>query len=154
MNSAEIHKIGTLCQIYNVVPGPEDTLTLLVYPDKRVFLESETKANSTVTVESALKDFADILPAASDGIVSLIQETLDTLGDIAALPPSSTLSAGKLLPHLAKLSDFSASMCDADPTSLQFILECPEVMMRLEKANILLQNELVNAELQSEFRKD
>ena len=171
-NPLSVHDVGSLCQIHNALPGPNETLTLLLYPHRRVSMRKDVKpVASTTIVEDFVSDFADKLPDKTSEAIPMIQETLDTLMEISNLNPllkdqmsefmrtlkitgTSMFNASNFKDSLPKLADFAVSMCDAEPDVLQRIMSEPDVLKRMEETNILLQKELINAELQSEIRKD
>jgi ATP-dependent Lon protease len=36
----DIYRVGTLAQIYHLMPGPNDTMTLLLFPQKRISIKT------------------------------------------------------------------------------------------------------------------
>jgi ATP-dependent Lon protease len=171
---SEIYATGALCQIYNILPGPNYSATLLLYPHKRITLKPDpvppiAATDSDALFEQNIQNLLDISPKRE--IMPLIQETVDLLAEISTLnplikeqlseflrtlglPQNSNLTPEQFETIPAKLADFAASMCDADPEDLQRVMETPEVEVRLECANRMLQEELTSAELQAEIRKD
>lgn len=67
---------------------------------------------------------------------------------------SMSQSAGHVTAEPAKLADFAAAVSAGEPAELQEVLSSLDVEVRLQKALIVLKNELMNAQLQSKITRE
>ena len=180
---SDIHQVGVHSQIYNVLAGANDAMTLLLYPHSRVKIrelkiqknDAETKkpiSGEDASEQEAVGPATAYLDTLEDGPFdpdapsyrSRVKELLDTLNEIAKLNPlvrdqmpnfiSAIGSMTDLYRVPGKVADFAAAMSEGSPQDLQQVLECLDIQKRLDKSILLLKQELLNAELQNQVSKD
>lgn len=157
---SEVHTVGTFAQLVNVIPGPEDGVTAIVFPHRRIrALEVLEASNgvSRVRVENIpLKPYA----RHSQILQALMQEVFVMLTEVAKLNPffrehiTHHNIRASTFEEPSKLADFCAVLTSGQAGELQEVLETDEAEERLRKALVLLKKELISAELQSSIRKD
>ncbi|KAI9099869.1 Lon protease C-terminal proteolytic domain-containing protein [Phlyctochytrium arcticum] len=93
---------------------------------------------------------------------AVTQEMLNALKEISNLSPLirdqiitfSIQTGGNAFADPAKLADFAAAISSGEPSQLQGVLESLVIEERLQKALIVVKNELANAKLQQEIAKE
>jgi Lon-like ATP-dependent protease len=157
----EIHRVGVLSQIQQVIPS-ENTATILLLPHRRIRATKIIKTDPVTIVKvENLKD--EPYNKENPVIKAISQELIATLKDIAKLSPimREQINMMSFLSQMttvfedpSQLADFCAGLVGGNPLELQDILECLFVEDRLRKTLELLKKELVNVRLQYEIGKE
>ena len=167
-----VHQVGVLAQIYNVLAEPNESMTILVYPQTRVQigkftapvnpLKSRTLGASPLhSVSRVLTSEYEALPyTVTPQFKQVSEEIIQTLNKMAELNTLVRDQINEFVRGLglvatkdglnydpAKLSDFAAAMSDVPPLRLQAILEERDIMARLRMSLDVLKKELEEAEL-------
>lgn len=173
----EVHDIGVVSQLINIIPSGKDDAVAVLYPHRRIRLNrlvSTPSSDSTVTIESeeTTGEFDSLPIVQAETIIdnqvdakgqvfkAISQEIFVVLSDVAKLNPffrehithHNVSSAVFDDPH--KLSDFIAVLCSGEPEELQSILADTDVESRMRRALTLLKKELQTAQLQHTISKD
>ncbi|KAF7294038.1 Lon protease-like protein, mitochondrial [Mycena kentingensis (nom. inval.)] len=150
----DICRIGTLCHVLSVKPHPEDPdgLLLNISPSKRVALTELIPTDPPSTV-GTLVEFPD-LPFSPDDprIKALAAELIAVFREIARIDNQSLAAwvSPSILDDPGKLADAASFVLNIDRSQeQQDILETRDVRERMEKALVLLKEELAATKLKS-----
>lgn len=157
----EIYPVGTFAQIVNLIPSKGEGITAIVFPHRRIraleLLPDSPAGVSKLRVENVHpKPFA----LHSQVIQALMQEIFTMLTEVAKLNPffrehiTHHNVPSSIFEEPAKLADFIAVLTTSPAAELQEVLETDVVEERLRRSLVLLKKELMQAELQSNIRKD
>lgn len=157
----DIHKIGVLAQIVNVIPLQGSSATAIVYPHRRIRALDILPDSDDHISHLKIENYPDEPYDKNNRYLRAVsQEIYTTLSDVAKFNPffREHLTHHNISPNVfedpAKLADFVAVLCAADSQELQEILESSVIEERLRKALVLLKKELLNAQLQNTISKD
>lgn len=158
----EIHRIGVLAQVINIIPMNTEGVTAIVYPHRRIeateLLRAPGSAGLSQVRTENIKD--EPYDRRDRTIRAISQEIFAALADVAKLNaffrehithhnvPTSVFE------DASKLADFVAVLSSSEPAELQGLLEETKVEERLRKALLLLKKELVTAQLQHSISKE
>lgn len=158
----EIHRIGVLAQVINIIPMNTEGVTAIVYPHRRIEATELLRApGATGLSQVRTENIKDEPYDRRDRTIRAIsQEIFAALADVAKLNaffrehithhnvPTSVFE------DASKLADFVAVLSSSEPAELQGLLEETKVEERLRKALLLLKKELVTAQLQHSISKE
>lgn len=115
---------------------------------------------SVVNVENLSEEPFDarspVIRAVTNEIVNVFKEVaqMNSLFRDQISTFSMSQSAGHVTAEPAKLADFAAAVSAGDPAELQEVLSSLNVEERMQKALVVLKNELMNAQLQSKITRE
>ncbi|EFX03248.1 mitochondrial serine protease [Grosmannia clavigera kw1407] len=115
---------------------------------------------SLVNVENLTEEPFDarspVIRAVTNEIVNVFKEVaqMNSLFRDQISTFSMSQSAGHVTAEPAKLADFAAAVSAGDPAELQEVLSSLNVEERMQKALVVLKNELMNAQLQSKITRE
>ena len=115
---------------------------------------------SLVNVENLTEEPFDakspVIRAVTNEIVNVFKEVaqMNSLFRDQISTFSMSQSAGHVTAEPAKLADFAAAVSAGEPAELQEVLSSLNVEERLQKALVVLKNELMNAQLQSKITRE
>lgn len=115
---------------------------------------------SLVNVENLTEEPFDpkspVIRAITNEIVNVFKEVaqMNSLFRDQISTFSMSQSAGHVTSEPAKLADFAAAVSAGDPAELQEVLSSLNVEERMQKALVVLKNELMNAQLQSKITRE
>lgn len=157
----DIHKVGVVAQIVNLIPYTPNAATAIVYPHRRIraaeLLSTSQGPHSRLRVENYPDEPYD---KNNRFLRAVSQEIFGTLADVARLNPffrehiTHHNISSSVLEDPAKLADLVAVLCQSEADELQEILTSTVIEERLRKALVLLKKELLNAQLQHTISKD
>lgn len=171
----EIHEVGVVSQLINIIPSGKDSATAVLYPHRRVQLERmviptvPTHDSSSESDHSAAQLYPlvqartlldDPVDVKGQVFKALSQEIFVVLADIAKLNPffrehiTHHNVSSAVFDDPARLADFVAVLCTGDPAELQEILADRDVESRIRRALTILKKELQTAQLQSTISRD
>jgi Lon-like ATP-dependent protease len=178
-STKDVHKVGILAQIHNVIPGPNGSLTVFLFPQKRVTIdelyaplvdEDASKRDPAAVIESGTSlSYVTVSSFKDDdydeeSIRPLLKEVVSTLNTLANMNPLVRDQLNDFMRNLegpkelerdpAKLADFVGAISDGEVEDMQEILQSSSIEHRLKAGLKLLKNEIWNAELQSEITQD
>ena len=115
---------------------------------------------SLVNVENLTEEPFDpkspVIRAVTNEIVNVFKEVaqMNSLFRDQISTFSMSQSAGHVTAEPAKLADFAAAVSAGEPAELQEVLSSLNVEERMQKALVVLKNELMNAQLQSKITRE
>ncbi|CAK7266743.1 ATP-dependent Lon protease pim1 [Sporothrix epigloea] len=115
---------------------------------------------SLVNIENLVEEPFDakspVIRAITNEIVNVFKEVaqMNSLFRDQISTFSMSQSAGHVTAEPAKLADFAAAVSAGEPAELQEVLSSLDVEVRLQKALVVLKNELMNAQLQSKITRE
>lgn len=158
-----MHDIGTFAQVHNIVRIPADSnnekeaATLLLLGHRRLRKLGTMKRDPMVVKVEHLKD--EKYDANDDIIKATTNEVVATIKDLLKTNPLHKETLQYFAQNFndfqdpPKLADLGASMCSADDTQLQEILEALSVKERLDATLELLKKEVEIGKLQADIGK-
>lgn len=156
----QICSVGSASQIVNIIPSPTNGITAIIYPHKRVRIQSDNFIESDNTLKVKAEALNDE-PFEKNQVVSAItQEIFSVLSDIAKVNHffrehiTHHNVSSSIFEDPSKLADFIAVMCSGEPQELQEIMESLVIEEKLKKALVLLKKEQITARLQSSISRD
>ena len=158
-----MHDIGTFAQVHNIVRIPADSnneqgaATVLLLGHRRLRKLGTMKRDPMVVKVEHLKD--EKYDANDDIIKATTNEVVATIKDLLKTNPLHKETLQYFAQNFndfqdpPKLADLGASMCSADDTQLQEILEALSVKERLDATLELLKKEVEIGKLQADIGK-
>ena len=158
-----MHDVGTFAQVHNIVRIPADSnnekesATLLLLGHRRLRKLGTMKRDPLVVKVEHLKD--EKYNANDDIIKATTNEVVATIKDLLKTNPLHKETLQYFAQNFndfqdpPKLADLGASMCSADDTQLQEVLESLSIKDRLDATLELLKKEVEIGKLQADIGK-
>jgi ATP-dependent Lon protease len=149
------YNVGTACRVHRVQPM-EGKLQVLVECLQRFRVDKVVQRQTPFTAHvEYLKESAG---AKSSEIKAYAMAVINTIKELLPLNPLYVEELRMFLDRFgpedpSHLADFAASLTTSDKQQLQLVLETAELLPRMEKVLMLLNNELELARTQAEIRK-
>ncbi len=152
---ADFHGIGTACRVHRVQPV-EGRLQVLVECLQRFRIDQIL--DKKTPFRARVHYFQEPAGAAKGDIKAYAMAIINTIKELVPLNPLYAEELRIFLDRLgpddpSHLADFAASLTTANKEQMQEVLEAVELLPRMEKVLLLLNNELELARAQHEIRK-
>ena len=139
---SELHTVGTLAKILQVLRLPDNKYRVLVRGESRVSVD-KIQANELLWLSSFTSIEEDVTSSSEiDVLVRVLQERFEQLSAVDTDIPSEMVKAIQGQKNPAKLADTLAPRLCTDPTELQTILEMGSAEVRMQRLIEIIQHKM------------
>jgi len=151
----DFYNVGTACRVHRVQPM-EGKLQVLVECLQRFRVDKVVHRETPFSAQ--VQYLRETAGAKSSEIKAYAMAVINTIKELLPLNPLYVEELRMFLDRFgpddpSHLADFAASLTTSDKQQLQLVLETAELLPRMEKVLMLLNNELELARTQAEIRK-
>jgi len=152
-STEELHQVGTLANILQLLKLPDGTVKVLVEGEMRSQVSKYYEKNECVFAE--IEEIHDVLTFEEKQLDVLVRAAIESFGRYVKLNskiPPEVLNALSGIEDAGRLADTMAAHMSLKVSEKQELLELADVVARLEKLMLLMENEADLFELEKDIR--
>ncbi len=149
----ELHQVGTLANILQLLKLPDGTVKVLVEGEQRSQVVKYHDQNGCIFAE--ISEINDVITLADKELDVLVRAAVDSFSKYVKLNskiPPEVLNALSGIEETGRLADTMAAHMSLKVSEKQELLEMADIVLRLEKLMLLMETEADLLELEKDIR--